>query len=415
MLKYKRFIRKIGPGVVTGASDDDPSGVVTYTQTGAGFGHGLLWLALCTTPMMIAVQEMSARLGMVSKQGLAALIRQRISPRAAVTVSLLLFIANAFNIGADLSALAAVTNLVRPGPTVLYLVGFTILITVLEVAISYKRYVNILKWLTVALFAYVFSLFVITIPWGDVLRHTILPTLPGGSGVVIAIVAILGTTISPYLFFWQTSEEVEESDQPEPSTKPTMLRRLREMRIDVSTGMVFSNLVMFCIIVTAAGTLYVHGVRDVATAEQAASVLKPIAGNLAFFLFSLGIIGGGLLAIPVLAGSAGYALAEAFGWSEGLAKTFNQARRFYLVIIVAMIVGLLMNGLHISPIKLLIYSAVINGLLAPVILWFILRLANDTQVVGEYVSPRWVTVFGWITFSLMSGAALVLIIQMFFH
>lgn len=409
MFHPKKFLNKLGPGVVTGASDDDPSGIVTYSQTGAQFGNSFLWLALFTTPLMMAVQEMSARLGLVSGRGLATLIRQHISPKVAVTVSLLLFLANTVNIGADLGALAEVTKLLLPMPAIVALVGYAAIILVLQIRLPYHRYVNILKWLTLSLFTYVITAFIIQIDWGSVAVHALIPSIPDQAGAWMIIVAILGTTISPYLFFWQASEEVEEKS--EQKSRGSTASQLRNMRQDTATGMLLSNVVMFFIIVTTAATLHQAGVTTITSAAQAADAIRPLAGSLTFFLFSLGVIGTGMLAIPVLAGSAGYALAEVLQRPEGLSKTFRQAKAFYIVIILAVLVGAGLTLFGIPPVKMLLISAVVNGLLAPVMLWCILRLAERPDIVGQHVSPTPIRWGGWIALVVMSLAVVMLLIE----
>ncbi|MBI5467070.1 MAG: divalent metal cation transporter [Candidatus Kerfeldbacteria bacterium] len=416
MFHLRKYSKSIGPGVITGASDDDPSGVITYSQTGAQFGYHFLWLALFTTPLMMAVQEMSARLGLVTRQGLGRLIRHHVSRRVALGLALGLLIVNTVNIGADLSAMAAVTRLILPGPQVLYLLLFAALILVLEITVTYARYVNVLKWLTLALFSYVAVAFVTHQDWISALRHTVLPSFTGGWSSWYLITAILGTTISPYLFFWQASEEVEELtvlQRMQHAMRTDVPRRLRAMRRDTALGMVFSNVVMFFIILATASTLHQAGVTDITSAEQAAEALRPLAGSSAFLLFALGIIGTGLLAVPVLAGSAAYALADVFGWPEGLGKTFRQAPAFYVTIGAAILVGGLASLTGFGAVQLLIWAAVLNGLLAPVVLWYINRLAASRRVVGSYTSPPVVRWGGWLTWGLMTFAGSLTIIQFF--
>jgi len=415
MFHLKKYLRRIGPGVITGASDDDPSGIMTYSQTGAQFGYGFLWLAWFTTPLMMAVQEISARLGLVTRQGLAKIISQHISRRVALWLSLGLLVANVVNIGADLSAMAAVAQLVIPGPLALYIILFAGIIISLEVLVTYARYANILKWLTLALFAYVITAFVTKQDWGSIIHATIIPNIPSGGAVWILITGILGTTISPYLFFWQAAEEVEEENlaiKVNHRAHPKMGAWLRRMRWDTVVGMLYSNLIMFFIIVVTAGTLHQAGITTIISAAQAADALRPLAGSLTFGLFALGVIGTGLLAVPILAGSAAYALAEVFNWSEGLSKRFNQARGFYLIIAAAIVVGALMTASGISPIRFLIMAAVINGLLAPIIIWYMLRLADRPEVVGDHRSPPVVRIVAWGTLIIMTGSGILTIIHL---
>lgn len=409
MFHPRRFFRKLGPGIITGASDDDPSGIVTYSQTGAAFGYTFLWLALFTAPLMMAVQEMSARLGMVSKRGLATLIRQRYSKRVALVVSLLLLVVNTINIGADLSAMGEVGHLLWKWPSWFFAVVFALGIIGLEIFVSYRRYVNILKWLTLALLSYFLAAFFVHQDWSQIALHSFLPHWPSGANAWYLIVAILGTTISPYLFFWQSSEEVE--DHHHQATKSPA--QLSAMRKDVSWGMIFSNVTMFFIIITTAGALNRHGVTNISTAAQAAEALRPFAGSATYWLFSLGIFGTGLLAIPVLAGSAAYSFAEVFDWREGLSKKMGKAPQFYLALALSIVFGLAMHVLGVSAISLLIFAAVLNGLLAPIMIFFLLRLADDRTIVGDQVSPSIVRWGGWIAFTLMTLVGLVVLVQLF--
>lgn len=418
MFLPNKLFKKIGPGVITGASDDDPSGIATYSQTGARFGYSLLWLSLFSTPLMIAAQEMSARLGMVTGRGLAGIIRKHVSVRAVMVLSLLLFTVNTINIGADLGAMAEAMRLLAPLPNWSYLILFTAVIVLLEIFVSYKRYVNVLRWLTLALFSYVIASFFVHQQWSSVAASTLVPHFSWSKETWMIIVAVLGTTISPYCFFWQTSEEVEEEIAKGRKTVKkragATAKEITSMRHDVATGMLFSNIVMFFIIITTAATLHRAGITEITTAAQAAEALRPLAGNLTFLLFTIGIIGTGLLAIPILAGSASYAVAEVFGWREGLSKDYRHAHSFYLVIAVSVVAGMLMNVLGVAPMQFLIFAAVLNGLLAPVMLWFIVRLADRADVVGKHLSPQWVRVFGWSAVIVMTIAAFMLIYETVF-
>jgi Mn2+/Fe2+ NRAMP family transporter len=414
MLRIKKLFKTLGPGVITGASDDDPSGVVTYSQTGAQYGYRFLWLSFFTTPLMMAVQEMSARIGLVTRQGLGKVIRRHVSRRVAIVLALGLLVVNTINISADLNAMAEVMRLIVPGNAVAFLFGFAILILILEVTVSYARYANILKWLTMTLFSYVIVVFVTRQDWSAIAWHTFIPTLTGGRESWYLITAILGTTISPYLFFWQASEEVEEENLLEKMKERVQLNsEIRSMRRDTMIGMLFSNVIMFFIIVATAGTLHQAGITNITSAEQAASALQPLAGSLAFTLFAVGILGTGLLAIPVLAGSAAYAVAEVFQWPEGLGKKFRDAKAFYIVIGVAIIGGAIATIAGTNPIHFLILAAVLNGLLAPIMLWFIIRLASNPNVMGGHISPTVVHRIGWVTFALMSISGLLTIAQIF--
>jgi NRAMP (natural resistance-associated macrophage protein)-like metal ion transporter len=410
------YWKTLGPGLTTGAADDDPSGIATYSQTGAQYGFQLLWLALFTFPLMAVIQEMCARIGLVTGKGLAANIKKHYSPWVLYLCGILLFAANTFNLGADLGAMAKASQLIAPDANfALLVIGFALLSLLLQIFTSYKRYARYLKYLALILFSYVLTAFAIHLNWQEIIFHTVIPTIAFSRDQIFLICAILGTTISPYLFFWQTSQEVEEEILKGKTTLAmrqamTSKEEIKAMRIDIWSGMFISNVVMFFIIVTCAATLFSHGVTNIATAEQAAEALRPLAGNFAFFLFTLGIVGTGMLAVPVMAGSASYALSESFGWKQGLYKKFRQAHAFYGVIILSMILGLVMNFIHIDPIKALIYSAVANGLIAPIILILIVRISSNKKVMGEYANHPLANWIGWITTTLMiiSGVAVVL-------
>ncbi|NNM83951.1 divalent metal cation transporter [Candidatus Parcubacteria bacterium] len=404
----------LGPGLTTGAADDDPSGIATYSQAGAGYGLQLIWLSLFTYPFMAVVQEMCARIGIVSGQGLAANIRRAYSTRVLYTVTALLFFANVLNIAADLGAMAAATRLILPTTGLeLLVVFFAGTSLMLQIFTSYARYAKYLKYLALALLSYAIVAFSVELDWNEVLRHTLVPSLTFSKDQIFLICAVLGTTISPYLFFWQTSQEVEEKilrgeTSIEARRGQANGRTLHRMRVDVWSGMFFSNLIMFFIFAACAGTLYVHGITTIGTADQAALALKPF-GEFAFVLFALGIVGTGLLAVPVLAGSAAYALAESFGWKHGLFYKLKQAYAFYGVIIVAMLIGVIANFLHLDPIRGLIYAAVANGLIAPVILFFVVRLSGDKDLMGKHASRPVTSFIGWITILVMaiSGIAAI--------
>lgn len=410
MFHPRKYWKKLGPGIITGAADDDPSGIVTYSQTGARFGYSFLWLALFTTPLMIAAQEMSARLGLVTRKGLTALVRQHMSAKVAVGLALLVFVANTVNLGADLGAMSEVMKLLVPAPSFIYVVGFGVLILALEIWLSYKRYTNILKWLTLALLTYVAAAFSVHQDWASIFHHTLIPSWVGGKTTLFLFVGILGTTISPYLFIWQASEEAEE-ERIKRFIPGHLKKHISIMRKDTYTGMIYSNLMMFFIILTTAATLNHAGLTNIETARQAAEAIRPIAGNFTFLLFALGIVGIGLQSIPVLAGSASYAISEVFGWREGLTKKFSKAPAFYVVLVLSMGIGAVSNALGISPVKFLIAAAVLNGLTAPILLYFITRLADRKDVVGEYTNPPLIRWLGWICVVAMSVAGLILIWQ----
>lgn len=414
-VRAKAFWRDLGPGLTTGASDDDPSGIATYSQTGAGHGFGLLWLSIWTFPLMSVVQEMCARIGIVTGRGLAGNIRIHFSRRILRVATLLLFAANAFNIGADLGAMAKGVQLLRPSLSFGWLVvGFALISLLMQVFTPYAKYAKWLKWLALVLLSYVVSAILADINWGSALHSTLVPHLQFNKDTLLLICAILGTTISPYLFFWQTSQEVEEEIE---AGKLTLAERrtatppaaIKKMRVDVWSGMLVSNIVMFFIIAACGGILFPHGITEITSAAQAAEALRPFAGDATYFLFAIGIIGTGLLAIPVLAGSSSYAIAESLRWKSGLHRNLRQAYAFYGVIILSMVVGLSLNFLNIDPIKALIYSAVGNGVVAPLILFFIVRLSSDRKVMGHWANKPLTTAIGWFTTVVMALAGLAAI------
>ncbi len=404
----------LGPGLTTGASDDDPSGIATYSQAGAQYGFQLLWLAGLTFPLMSIVQEMCARIGLVTGRGLAGVIRLHFSRRILLICTALLFMANSFNLGADLGAMAKAAQLLNPSFSFGWLVvGFAVLSLGLQIFMPYQRYARYLKWLAMVLLAYVASTLMAGIDWGSVLRNAFIPSITFSRDQIILICAILGTTISPYLFFWQTSMEVEEDIAAGKTTvalrRGTNKRAVRSMRIDVWLGMLLSNLVMFFIIAACGAILFPNGITNIETASQAAEALRPFAGNTTYLLFSLGIIGTGLLAIPVLAGSASYAVSESFRWREGLNRNLKQAYAFYGVIIIAMLVGLSINFIGLNPIKALIYSAVANGIVAPVVLALIVLISSNKKIMGNWANRRHITLIGWLVTGLMAVAGIAAI------
>jgi NRAMP (natural resistance-associated macrophage protein)-like metal ion transporter len=411
------LLAKIGPGLITGASDDDPSGIATYSQVGSQFGLGMLWTMLFSYPLMGGIQEISARVGIVTGRGLAGNLRRHFPRGILHGVVTLLLVANTVNIGADIGAMAAALHLVAGGPLLTYTVGFGLLCVGLQVFISYHRYVPYLKWLCVALLAYVGILFVVKIPWAGVLKATFLPHLHFTRASLTAIVAILGTTISPYLFFWQASEEVEEqranpAESPLKDAPEQGDQQLARMRSDTWIGMAFSNLVAYFIILTAAIVLHAHGILNIQTSTQAAEALRPVAGRHAFLLFSLGVIGTGLLAVPVLAGSSAYAVGESRRWSVGLEKTPLAAWRFYAVIATSTLVGVLLNVIHLDPVRALFWSAVINGVVAAPIMVMIMLLASRRKVMGSFrLSPR-LKILGWAATSVMAAVTVAMFATM---
>jgi len=382
------LLKQLGPGLITGAADDDPSGIGTYSQLGAQFGLGMIWTVPVSLPLAAAVEELAARLGLAGKRGLAALIKENFPRPVLYAAALLVTGANTFNIGADLGAMDASLRLVIAIPFLPLLITITAVLLVLEVLVAYHQYARLLRFLTLSLFAYIAVLAVVHVDWGAVVRAMVVPQLRFSRDYLGGLVAIFGTTISPYLMFWQASEEVEETQELMGNERRVSARRLLGMRVDVLVGMASAVSIMFAILVASAFTLGAHGVTNIGTADQAAAALKPLAGPFAGLLFALGVVGTGALAVPVLAGSTGYALAETFGWHEGLSSTFKSARGFYLVIIVSMLAGLVMNLVHVDPIKALVYSAVLNGLAAPPLIFLMILLGNKKKVLGNKVSGR---------------------------
>lgn len=414
------YIKKLGPGLITGAADDDPSGIATYSQTGAQYGTKLLWLALWTFPLVAMIQEMCARIAIVTGKGLAANIKHAYPKYILYFCTSLLFIANTLNIGADLGAMAKAIELISPDTSFVLLVvsiGFVGLI--LEIYLPYQKYARYLKWLVIALFSYIATGLIINMDWSVLLRDGIIPHIEFTKTQILIITGVLGTTISPYLFFWQTSQEVEEQIAEGKTTVHMRMKtgdnksEIKKMRVDVWTGMFLSNVVMFFIIAVCANTLFVNGVTNINTASDAALALAPLAGPGASLLFTIGIIGTGMLAIPVLAGSASYAIAESFGWKEGLYRKLKEARAFYGVIIISIIIGILINFVGIDPIKALIYSAIANGIVAPIILVFIVHISGSKRTMGHYRNSKFINITGWIITLLMGATAIAAIYSLF--
>lgn len=405
-LRGHGYFKRLGPGVVTGAADDDPSGIGTYSQTGAAFGYQLVWTTLLALPFAVAVQEATARLGLISGRGLAALIKDHFSRWVLFFALALVVGANTFNIGADLGSMAAATNLIVPIPEIVLLLGFGIGIAVLEIAVPYHRYARILRWLCLSLVSYLIVLFIVNVTWSDVATRLFVPRLSFDRPQIAALIAIFGTTISPYLFFWQTAEEVEELNNGNHDGPPSTAQ-LTAMRGDVVAGMSSGIVVMFAIMVTAAATLHAEGITAIGTADEAARALEPLAGRLAGLVFTLGILGTGLLAVPVLAGSTSYAIAETFGWREGLSLRMSQARAFYWVILASMMAGISMNVLGLDPVRGLYWSAVLNGIAAPPLIVMIFLLARKRSLLGMHASgPMSQSVVGFA--ALLSAALPVL-------
>ncbi len=413
--KIKKIFKYLGPGFITGASDDDPSGIATYSQAGAQFGYHQLWTALFSLPFMTVIQEISGRIGMVTGKGLSGVIRNYYSKKILYFAIVLLLISNTVNIGEDLGAMASSMRLLVDLPFAVLLLLMTALILVLEIFITYKTYVKFLKYLAISLLAYVITAFAVKQNWGEVLLSTVKPTILWNKAYLLNLVAILGTTISPYLFFWQSDEEVEEEvanhKLKEMGVGVPKINKsdIRTMRIDTTFGMFFSNFITFFIILTAAATLGRFGIMDVDTADKAALALRPIAGNFAYLLFTIGIIGTALLSVPVLAGSASYAISEAFRWKEGLYKKFSKAHGFYGIITVATIIGLMINFTPVPPFKVLYYAAALNGILAPPLMALMMIISNNEKIMGKHTNSRISNILGWFITAVMAIVAVAFI------
>lgn len=413
-----RLLRLLGPGLITGAADDDPSGIATYAQAGALFGFKLSWTLLLTYPLMVAIQAVSARIGRTTGKGIAANIRMNYPKWILRTTVALLFTANICNIGADLGAMAEASRLLLPAlPIWAYLIIFSSICTTGQIFLQHTRYVAILKWLTLSLFAYFATLCVVHVEWAEFFKGLLLPKFQPDKQFWLTVVAILGTTISPYLFFWQASEEVEDT-KTEPIRQPLRRRpsqgrdALARIRLDTLVGMGVSNLVALAIMATAAATLQTQGAHEISSAAQAAEALRPIAGRLAFALFSLGIIGTGLLSVPVLAGSAAYALGEAQNWPTGLSKKPGQARAFYAAIAIATLVGAATNVLRISPMKALIWAAALNAVVAVPVMFLVMRIATNEKIMGRFRIERPWRVLGWVATGVMAVASVAFLLSL---
>jgi NRAMP (natural resistance-associated macrophage protein)-like metal ion transporter len=405
-----RFFAGLGPGLITGAADDDPSGISTYSVTGAAFGYTPLWTALFSFPLMASVQLMCARLGLVTRNGLASAIRQRYPRWVLWGACSLLIIANVINIGADLSGMAEATEMVTGINSLVWTPVYAALVLSLLFWFSYRHIARIFKWLTLVLFAYVVSAFFVKFDWGTIFRATFIPHVEWSSAYLATFVGILGTTISPYLFFWQAAEEVEEKHaEGGTALKQSMDQQLQQARTDVIAGMFFSNLIMYFIILTTAATLHAHGQATITTAQQAAEALRPLAGNAAYLLFTLGLIGTGMLAVPVLAGSCAYAVAEAEAWEGSLEDHPRVAPRFYAVLAVSMILGLALDYSGFDAVWMLFGSAVVNGVLAPPLIMLVVLLTSDPKVMGEQVNSPLLRFLGWITAGIMALASVVML------
>jgi NRAMP (natural resistance-associated macrophage protein)-like metal ion transporter len=418
---FKNALRFLGPGLITGASDDDPSGIATYSQAGAGFGLGMLWLAIFQYPLITVIQEMCARIGLATGDGIAGIMRRKYSKKVLFPLVSLLLVANTINIGADIGAMAASVRLVFPQiPIIVITISFAASILAAEILVPYEKYVRILKYLTLSLFTYVATALIVGGNAVQIFLSSVIPHVEFTKEYAMMFVAIFGTTISPYLFFWQASEESEE-DVAKHKIKeighgrPKISRKeVKIMRMDVAVGMAFSIMIMSSIIVTTAGSLHAKGVTDISSAEEAAKALQPLvktfpySGEIAEVIFALGIIGTGLLTIPVLAGSSAYAISDTLSWKQGLGKKFKQAKPFYLVIAVSTLIGLGINFMNIDPIKALIYTAVINGITAVPILFAILKIANDKKILEDKTNGPVSNLLGWLTFMIMGISVIIL-------
>lgn len=406
------YLKTLGPGLITGAADDDCSGIGTYSTAGSTFGLGLTWLSVYLLPMMTAIQETVARIGIVTGKGLTGALGKHYGRKILYPLILLLIIANTINIGADIGAMVASFQLLYPVNFTLGAIALTVFMLFLEVTFSYHRYSKILKWLTISLLGYIVTGFIIKPDWVLVAKSVVVPQVHFNAAFMMAMVAVMGTTISPYLFFWQASEEVEdEKDKGKKLAHHTLATKheIKEMRKDTVAGMSYANVVFLFIVITTAFVLNKNGITNINSAAEAATALKPLAGEWASLLFTVGIFGVGLLAVPVLAGSSAYAISELFKWHEGLSRKYSKAKGFYGVIIWSMIIGLAMNFIGINPIKALYYSAVVNGVAAPILMFFIFKLGRRKDVMGDFVNPRWVNIWGTIATLLMGISALILL------
>ena len=406
----RSFVRRLGPGLITGAADDDPSGIATYSQIGAQYGYALAWVMVFSLPLMIVIQEISGRIGCVTGRGIAENLRRHYPSWFARSIVLLLLVANTINLGADLGAMGAALRLLLGGNARLYTLGFGVICILAEVFLDYAFYSGLLKWLTLSLFAYVAVVFAVHVPWGRALLATFVPHLTFDAGHATALIAVLGTTISPYLFFWQAALEREEAARGggrplrlEPSRAPKEFERIR---VDTRTGMSISNLIAVFIIFATAATLNAGGVTDIQTSSQAAEALRPIAGAATFVVFAAGIVGTGLLAVPVLAGSSAYAVSEAFRWNEGLDRKLFQARSFYATIAVSTLAGVALNFTALDPVKALYWSAVVNGVLAAPVMAAIMLIAGNGRIMGRLTLSRPMLVGGWVATAVMTAASI---------
>jgi len=414
VMKTYLFVRALGPGLITGASDDDPGGIGTYSSVGAKFGMGILWMAAWLLPMMLAIQETCARIGIVTNSGLAAVLKRHFKKRTVFLAVLLLMIANIANIGADLGAMAASLEMISGINYAVGAVFFAVAIILLEIFVKYHVYVKFLKWLTLSVFAYIIAGFMTHPNWSVIFKNSFIPHISLTKEYIFAMIAVFGTTITPYLFFWQASEEVEDGKMNHSlHNKKADKVRVSLMRTDVNAGMILANIVFFFIVLTTANVLFANGITNIDSAQDAALALRPLAGDYAFLLFAIGIIGTGFLAVPILAGSGAYALSELMNWNSGLEEKFSKARGFYLIITFSIIVGLAMNFIGINPIKALYWSAFLNGIIAVPLLAIIMKIGGDKDIMGKETNPVWVKIFGWSAVIVMMLAMIGMLIVSF--
>lgn len=415
----KRKFARLGPGFITGAADDDPSGIATYSIAGAQFGYALNWLSVFLIPLMVAIQEMCGRIGMVSGMGLAGTIRRYHSKKLLFFTIILLFIANTVNIGADLGIMAASIKMLVGLPFFLWLILVTIFTIFMEVFVPYDKYSRYLKWMGLTLLVYGVTAVITKQNWLEVIKYTFIPHIQFNTVYIMTMVGFLGTTISPYLFFWQASQEVEEEIKEgkiqEFDESPHVLHKeIIYMQKDTIAGMSFSNLITMSIVLTTAATLHFNGITSISTPQDAALSLRPLAGDLAYFLFAFGIIGIGLQSVPILAGSMAYAFSEAFGFKEGLAKKLTEAKAFYATLAIATLIGALINLIGINPIQALYYTAILNGIIAVPLIVIVIKLADDERIIGQFKNSIWSKFFGWTTFAFMGLSSALMILTLIF-
>jgi NRAMP (natural resistance-associated macrophage protein)-like metal ion transporter len=422
-MSIKSFLKSLGPGLITGTADDDPSSIATFAQAGAKFGLGMLWTAIYLIPLIVVIQEICARIGLLTGSGLGTIIKKKYSKKIVLPLIFLLLVANTINIGADMGAMAASANLMFPQISLnIFSIFFTAFIIIAIIMIPYRKYIKILKYLTLSLLTYIVTALIVGGNWYQILIATIVPHIEFTADFATMLVAILGTTISPYLFFWQTSEEAEEEVVNHKikeigKGKPKVSKKeIKSMRADTMVGIGFAHFITWAIIITTAGSLHNNGITDIQSAEQAAKSLEPLvksfpnSGEISKSIFAIGIIGTGLLSIPVLATSTAYGLSDTFGWKQGLSKKFGQAKAFYLIIIICGIIGLGMNFLGINPITALVYASVINGVVSVPIIFVVMKLSNDKEILKEKTNGRLTNIIGWITFVIMAVATIIMFI-----